>query len=133
MSGFTAFIFVYLKHDIGISNEMLGVAVSVAALAEIPPMILIDVLLRRLSVRTTMILGTVGIAASWMSFALITSATWIIPLMILRGTVYTLQAIYHDERKDFEESYPERREDHIFKSVLVLESVVNRQAQSAAA
>jgi MFS family permease len=56
-------------------------------------MILIDVLLRRFSVRTTMILGTLGMAASWLSFAIITSAVYIIPLMILRGTVYTLHTV----------------------------------------
>jgi PPP family 3-phenylpropionic acid transporter len=93
MSGFMAFIFVYLQQDLGANTEMIGMAAAVAALAEIPPMILIDVLLRRFSVRTTMILGTLGMAASWLSFAIITSAVYIIPLMILRGTVYTLHTV----------------------------------------
>ena len=40
---------------------------------------------------------------------------------------------YDDERKDYESRDPEDREDHIFKSVFVLEGVVNRQTHSAAA
>ena len=38
--------------------------------------------------------------------------------------------LYHDEEKDFLQHDPKDRENHIFKSVFILEGVVNRQAQS---
>ena len=35
--------------------------------------------------------------------------------------------LFHDEEKHYLEYGPEGREDHIFKSVFVLDGVVNRQ------
>ena len=36
--------------------------------------------------------------------------------------------LYDDEQKDYECNRPEDRENHIFKSIFVLEGFVNRQA-----
>lgn len=39
-----------------------------------------------------------------------------------------LEYLYHDEEKDYEARAPGDRENHIFKSVFILEGVVNRQS-----
>ena len=46
-SAFSAFSNVYYKYTLGASNEMVGFLASLAALSEIPAMMLIDYLLRR--------------------------------------------------------------------------------------
>ncbi|MBN1563698.1 MAG: MFS transporter [Anaerolineae bacterium] len=95
-TGMTAtytFQFIYFEDNLGASKEMIGILASVAALAEIPSMMVIDALLRRVRVLFTLIIGSSGMIGLWVSFALLTDATLLIPLMIVRGTFYTLQSV----------------------------------------
>lgn len=89
----TAFGFIYFQENLGASNEYIGIIAAVAALAEIPSMLFIDWLLRRMNIRMTLILGTLGQAALWLGYSLLVGASLLIPLMILRGTFYTFFAV----------------------------------------
>lgn len=89
----TAFGFIYFQENLGASNEYIGIIAAVAALAEIPSMLFIDWLLRRMNIRMTLILGTLGQAALWLGYSLLAGASLLIPLMILRGTFYTFFAV----------------------------------------
>src|SRR5690606_20762241 len=50
MNAIGAFSFIYLQNYLGATTEMVGIFASVAALAEIPSMMIIDRLLRRLNI-----------------------------------------------------------------------------------
>ncbi len=84
-----AFGFIYFKENLGASNEVIGIISSVSALAEIPSMILIDRLLRRTNIRTTLAIGAMGQAILWLAYTMLTGPSLLIPLMIIRGTFYT--------------------------------------------
>jgi MFS transporter, PPP family, 3-phenylpropionic acid transporter len=84
-----AFSFIYFKENLGASNELIGIVSSVAALSEIPSMILIDRLLRRTNIRTTLVIGIVGQALLWIGYTALTGTAFLIPLMVTRGTFYT--------------------------------------------
>ncbi|MBI1280605.1 MAG: MFS transporter [Anaerolineaceae bacterium] len=84
-----AFSFIYFKENLGASTEVIGIISSVSALAEIPSMILIDRLLRRASIRTTLAIGAAGQALLWIGYTLLTGSSLLIPLMMIRGTFYT--------------------------------------------
>ncbi len=72
---------------------MVGVLASVAALAEIPSMMFIDALLRRVNILATLIAGFLGMVGLWTAFAFLTDSTLLIPLMLIRGTFYTFQTV----------------------------------------
>lgn len=93
MTGTYTFMFIYFRDTLGASEDMIGILVSVAALSEIPSMMVIDALLRRVQVLTTLIIGIMGMIGLWIAFAFLTSSTLLIPLMIIRGTFYTFQAV----------------------------------------
>lgn len=93
MSAFGGFAYPYFQQELGTSNLMIGVLASVAALAEIPAMILFDRLVRRVNIRLTMVIGILGMAGVWTAFTLLQSASLLIPLMIIRGTFYTFQTV----------------------------------------
>lgn len=93
MSAVGGFAYPYFQEELGTSNLMIGVLASVAALSEIPAMILIDRLIRRVNIRLTMIVGMLGMAAVWTAFTFLQSASLLIPLMIIRGTFYTFQNV----------------------------------------
>jgi MFS transporter, PPP family, 3-phenylpropionic acid transporter len=87
------FLFIYFQEDLGASTEMIGILASVAALSEIPSMLFIDALLRRVNIHTTLVTGLSGMCALWIAFSLLTNTTLLIPLMIVRGTFYTFQSV----------------------------------------
>jgi PPP family 3-phenylpropionic acid transporter len=87
------FMFIYFEDSLGASKEMIGILAAVAALAEIPSMMFIDTLLRRVRVLTTLIIGIGGMIGLWSAFAFLTGTTLLIPLMIVRGTFYTFQSV----------------------------------------
>jgi PPP family 3-phenylpropionic acid transporter len=88
-NAYSTFSFIYFRENLGASNELIGIISSVAALSEIPSMVLIDRLLRRTNTRTTLIIGMLGQAVLWIGFTLLTQATFLIPLMVFRGTFFT--------------------------------------------
>ncbi len=92
-TAFNAFSYIYFKQDLGASNQLIGVISSLAALSEIPAMLLMDRLLRRIDIRITLAIGLMGLGVLWFSVSLLTSTTLLIPLMLLRGTFYTLQIV----------------------------------------
>jgi PPP family 3-phenylpropionic acid transporter len=85
----SAFSFIFFKQNLGASNDLIGIVSSVAALSEIPSMIFIDWLLRHTNIRTTLALGMLGQAVLWVGYTLLTGPTFLIPLMVFRGTFYT--------------------------------------------
>lgn len=93
MIGSYTFMYIYFQDTLGASKEMIGILASVAALSEIPSMMFIDALLRRINILTTLIVGIAGMIALWIAYALLTSPTLLIPLMIIRGTFYTFQIV----------------------------------------
>lgn len=92
-SAFSAFSNVYYKYTLGASNEMVGLLASLAALSEIPAMMLIDYLLRRADLRLILVIGMLGLGGLWFLLAQLAGPTLLIPLMLTRGTFYTFQAV----------------------------------------
>lgn len=87
------FIFIYFEHDLGASKKLIGIALSIGALAEVPAMIFVDRLLRRVDIRSAFIAGIIGMALGWLAFAPLTNSTLIIPLMVIRGLFFSLYNI----------------------------------------
>jgi MFS transporter, PPP family, 3-phenylpropionic acid transporter len=85
----SVFSFIYFKQNLGASNDLIGIISSVAALSEIPAMVLMDRLLRRTSISTTLAAGILGQGMLWVSYSLLTGSTLLIPLMMIRGTFFT--------------------------------------------
>lgn len=92
-SAFTAFSFIYYKQDLGANNQLIGVISSVSALSEIPAMLLIDRLIRRADISITLAIGLFGLGVLWFALSQLSSTVFLIPLMMLRGTFYTLQVV----------------------------------------
>src|SRR5262249_10420117 len=92
-TAYSAFINIYFKQELGASNELIGVLSSVSALSEIPAMMLVDRLLRRADIRTTLVIGILGISGLWFVFSHLVGTGLLIPIMLTRGTFYTLQII----------------------------------------
>ncbi len=88
-----AFAFIYFGKVLQASNEMIGIATSAAALSEIPAMILIDRLLRRADIRNTLVVGLFGMGALWFALSMLDGTVLLIPLMLARGTFYTLHIV----------------------------------------
>jgi PPP family 3-phenylpropionic acid transporter len=88
-----AFAFIYFGQVLKASNEMIGIATSAAALSEIPAMMLIDRLLRRADIRNTLVVGLFGMGALWFALSLLDGTVLLIPLMLARGTFYTLHIV----------------------------------------
>jgi PPP family 3-phenylpropionic acid transporter len=84
---------VYFQQALGADNTMIGIIASVAALAEIPVMLTLDRILRRVDVRTTLALGFIGLTLILFSYTFLEDTSLLIPLMIVRGTVYTLYVV----------------------------------------
>lgn len=84
-----AFSFIYFRENLGASNELIGIVSSVGALSEIPSMLLFDRLLRWTTIRTTLMFGMLGQSLLWIGYTLLTGSTFLIPLMMIRGTFFT--------------------------------------------
>ena len=93
MSAIGGFMYPYFQQELGASNAMIGVLASVAALAEIPSMMVIDRMMKRVNIRVTLMLGMLGMASLWIAFSMLQGALLLIPLMIIRGTFYTFQNV----------------------------------------
>jgi len=93
MSSIGGFLYPFFQQELGASNAMIGVLASVAALAEIPSMVMIDRMMRRVNMHLTLVLGMLGMAALWMAFTFLQGVTFLLPLMVIRGTFYTFQNV----------------------------------------
>lgn len=93
MTSTYTFMFIYFQYSLGASTGLIGVLAAVAALAEIPSMLFIDKLVRRVNILITLAVGILGMVMLWTAFALLVDTTLLIPLMILRGTFFTFQAV----------------------------------------
>ncbi len=92
-TAFSAFSFIYYKRDLGASTQLIGVISSISALSEIPAKMLIDRLLRRADIRVTLAAGFLGLGGLWFSVTQLNDTTFLIPLVLIRGTFFTLQII----------------------------------------
>ena len=93
MSAVSGFLYVYFQRDLGASNAMIGVLAAVAAIAEIPSMVIIDRLMHRVGSRMTLSMGVLGMAGLWLAFTLLDGPALLLPLMAVRGTFYTFQNV----------------------------------------
>lgn len=85
----TAFSFIYFKQSLGASNDFIGIVSSISALSEIPSMMFIDWLLRRVNMRTTLAIGMLGQAVLWVFYTLLVGPNFLIILIAFRGTFFT--------------------------------------------
>jgi len=92
-AAFNSFMYVYFKQSLGASNALIGVIACVSALSEIPAMMLIDRILRRADLRIMLPIGVLGLGALWFILTQVTGTGLLIPLIMLRGTFYTLQLV----------------------------------------
>ncbi len=92
-SAYNTFSNIYFQQSLGASNELIGIISSVSALCEIPAMMLVDRLLRRADMRITLVIGIGGLGALWLAISQLTGTTLLIPLIMTRGTFFTLQII----------------------------------------
>jgi PPP family 3-phenylpropionic acid transporter len=93
MNASAGFMFLYFQQDLGSPNAMIGVLAGIASIAEVPPMLVIDSFVQRYSLRLTLIIGMLGMAALWLSVTWLSGSSLLIPLMIGRGVFYTFQVI----------------------------------------
>lgn len=84
---------IYYKRDLGATDILIGVIASMSALFEIPAMVFYDRFLKYANIRTLMMIGMLGMSAVMVGLSLLSSATPVLVLMLVRGTFYTLQSI----------------------------------------
>lgn len=90
---YQAFLVIYMKNELDASGELIGMAISIGALTEVPVMIMMDGMLRRYDIRSVYLIGIIGLSLQMFSLALITTDAFIIPLMMMRGLFYSLQTV----------------------------------------
>jgi MFS transporter, PPP family, 3-phenylpropionic acid transporter len=93
MTTYLGFAFVYYQQALGASTGMIGVLVSVAALAEIPSMMVMERVMRVIPIRYALIIGILGMAGIWFVSSLLIGTSLLLPLMLIRGTFYSFQHI----------------------------------------
>ncbi|MEO0598942.1 MAG: MFS transporter, partial [Chloroflexota bacterium] len=74
MSSIGGFMYPFFQQELGATNAMIGILASVGALAEIPSMVVIDRMLKRINIRTTLMLGMFGMASIWTVFTFLEGA-----------------------------------------------------------
>ena len=84
-----AFSNIFFKQTLGASNDLIGIVSSISALSEIPSMMFIDWLLRRVNMRTTLAIGMLGQAVLWVLYTLLVGPNFLIVLVAFRGTFFT--------------------------------------------
>lgn len=93
MSSIGGFVFPFFQQELGASNAMIGILSGIGAIAEVPYMMVVDRMMRRLNIRWTMMIGMLGMASIWTIYTFLPSAIWIVPLMFIRGAFYTFQYV----------------------------------------
>lgn len=87
------FSMIFFTQTLGASNEYVGQLYAVAALIEIPFMIGMDWLIRRINIRYIFIVGLGGMGFLAFSYATMVGTTLLLPLLILRSLFFTLWSI----------------------------------------
>lgn len=90
---YQTFLVIYMKNELGASEQLIGIAIAVGALTEVPIMVMMDGLLRRYDIRLIYIIGILGLSFQMFSLALLINDTLIIPIMMIRGLFYTFQTV----------------------------------------
>jgi MFS transporter, PPP family, 3-phenylpropionic acid transporter len=93
LSALNGFVFVYFARELGASNDFIGFTSAVAAISEILPMFGIDFLLRRINPFFALVAGMTGMVFLMLSYTVIHDPLLLIPLMMLRGSIFALTAI----------------------------------------
>ena len=93
VSTVNAFSPLYFQKGLGADTGTVGLLMSIAAIGELPAMLLIDAVLRRWGTRAGLVVGTVGLAGLWVGYTLLSGPALLVPLMLLRGTFFTLQSV----------------------------------------
>jgi MFS family permease len=84
---------VYFSKELGATNEFIGLLSAVAALFELPPMFLIDRLLRRINPYFALLAGMIGMMGLMLVYTFVQNPLLLLPLMMIRGTIFTLMSI----------------------------------------
>ncbi|MEQ8675438.1 MAG: MFS transporter [Aggregatilineales bacterium] len=85
-----AFWFIHFQQNLGLSTEHLAVLSAVMALSEIPFFVLLDRILLSINVRVAFWAGGVGMAFVWMAVGILPDSTWILPLILVRGFLFSI-------------------------------------------
>ena len=67
------------------SSWLIGITVSLQALVEVPMMLAVPFLLKRLKMRRLILIGAIALPIRWWLYTLIQQPAWIIPTQILHG------------------------------------------------
>lgn len=87
-----AFWFVHFQQHLGVSTGEIAILAGIMALVEIPFFLLLDRMLRSVSVYVTFLGSGLGMALMWLAVGFLPDKSWIYPLIIFRGFVF---AIFH--------------------------------------
>lgn len=89
----SVFIFVYFKEYLGADDTGVGVYAAFLGLFEVPWMLVMGRVYKRLSTRTALMLGLLGQAMFMLVLALLVDQSLLLPLIAFRGFFYALQNI----------------------------------------
>lgn len=93
MNAIGLFMFIYFKDYLSADDGMVGLLAALLGLFEIPWMIGMRHIYKRMSTRTALMIGIAGQAMFTVSIALLPNTTLLFPLVIARGVFYALQNI----------------------------------------
>ncbi len=86
---FYSFFSIHLN-ELGSDNRIVGVAMMIAALSELPFLIFADRLINRLGIRLLLVLSALAIAIRFLLYALISSLTLTLLVTLLHGFAYII-------------------------------------------
>lgn len=86
------FWLIHFRDNLGVNIENIGLLLAFMAFVEVPFFIAFDSVVRRFDVRKTYLFGVTGTAFIWILVGFAPSAAWIVPILILRGSVF---GMYH--------------------------------------
>ena len=93
MNAMSLFMFVYFKEYLGTDDSMVGVFAACLGLFEVPWMLGMNRIYRRVSTRNALMIGLAGQALFTLSLAFLTGTTLLFPLIAMRGFFYAIQNI----------------------------------------
>jgi PPP family 3-phenylpropionic acid transporter len=93
LSGVMSFIWVFVEQDLGVPVEHIGGYAAFFAIAELPPMLIMDRLIARMGVRKLLLIGTLGMAVIAALYSVIPAAPWLLLLQFLRGFFFSMFTI----------------------------------------
>jgi PPP family 3-phenylpropionic acid transporter len=93
MNTMSVFMFVYFKDYLGADDGMIGVYAALLGISEVPWMLVMGRIYRRISSLTALNIGIAGQALFLAALALLTDAPGLLVLIFARGIFYSLQNI----------------------------------------